>query len=782
MPKDSPIKSVADLKGKKVALNKGSNVHYLLVQGAREGRAEAYADIQPVYLPPADARAAFESGTVDAWVIWDPFLAAAEKQIGARVLADGTGPGRQPPVLPGRRAAIAEKHPQVIQAVVRGLAREGQLGQGQPAARSPTLIAPQIGLPVDDRRSQPAPLRLRHPADLDAAVIAEQQKIADTFHELKLIPRRSASREALRGKPRREAAPWTTLTSSSTASRRPRRCCQPPRLAGAPGACARRRKHGRTLRRRSAQLRIGYQKAAVNLVILKQQGALEKRFPATPGAMDRVPRRPAAARGAGRSAASSSASTGDSPPVFAQAAGKDLLYVGAEPPKPRQLGDPGAERLAAQDAGRPEGQARSRCRRARARTTCWCARWRRPACSGATSSRSTWRRPTRAPHSSAGRGRLGDLGPVLRGRPSWRQAARAGHRPRPVEQQLVLPGLAALRHAAPERRAVLFEELTRADRLRAGEPQGSVKLIADFSGLSLATVHLFLQRRPPSPVGRSRRDSSPTSSAWPMPSIKLGLDSEAGAASPTSSGRPQRGRQARSESRPMKIFWFIPTHGDSRYLGTAEGRARRQPRLPQAGRARGRQPRLRRRAAADRPLVRRPVGRRRQPDRRDAATSSSWSRCARACAAGQSARMAATFDRLSGGRLLVNLVTGGDQAELEGDGVFLAHAARYEQSAEFITHLARDCWRAATQAAVRLRRQAPAASRARRLLYPPLQTPHPPVFFGGSSEAAHELAAEQVDTYLTWGEPPAAVAGRWPTCARARHATAARSSSASACT
>jgi len=87
--KDSPIKSVADLKGRKVALNKGSNVHYLLVKQLEKSGLKL-SDIQPVYLAPADGRAAFESRNVDAWVIWDPFQAAAEKATGARVLADGT--------------------------------------------------------------------------------------------------------------------------------------------------------------------------------------------------------------------------------------------------------------------------------------------------------------------------------------------------------------------------------------------------------------------------------------------------------------------------------------------------------------------------------------------------------------------------------------------------------------------------------------------------------------------------------------------------------------------
>jgi len=121
------------------------------------------------------------------------------------------------------------------------------------------------------------------------------------------------------------------------------------------------------------------------------------------------------------------------------------------------------------------------------------------------------------------------------------------------------------------------------------------------------------------------------------------------------------------------------------------------------------------------------------------------------------ARMAATFDRLSGGRVLVNLVTGGDQSELEGDGVFLDHAARYEQSAEFIR-----IWREIIARSHDGRgfdyEGKHLSVKGAKLLFPPTQQPYPPVWFGGSSEAAHELAAEQVDTYLTWGEPPADVA------------------------
>jgi alkanesulfonate monooxygenase len=207
----------------------------------------------------------------------------------------------------------------------------------------------------------------------------------------------------------------------------------------------------------------------------------------------------------------------------------------------------------------------------------------------------------------------------------------------------------------------------------------------------------------------------------------------------------------------MQVFWFIPTHGDSRYLGTSEGaREVSFDYLKQVA------------VAADTlgyegVLI--PTGR---------SCEDPWVAASALAAVTQrlkflvavrpglmaptlAARMAATFDRISNGRLLINLVTGGDTAELEGDGLFLDHGARYEASAEFL----------------RIWRQVLAAShdgdkvaftgkhlsvKGATVLYPPLQRPHPPVYFGGSSAPAHALAGEQVDTYLTWGEPPAVVA------------------------
>jgi alkanesulfonate monooxygenase len=207
----------------------------------------------------------------------------------------------------------------------------------------------------------------------------------------------------------------------------------------------------------------------------------------------------------------------------------------------------------------------------------------------------------------------------------------------------------------------------------------------------------------------------------------------------------------------MKVFWFIPTHGDSRYLGTSEGaREVNLDYLKQVAQAADH-------LGYEGVLI--PTGR---------SCEDPWVVAASLLAVTQrlkflvavrpglhqpslAARMAATFDRLSGGRLLINLVTGGDQAELEGDGVFLDHAARYEQSAEFI-HIWREIITRSHDGEVFDFEGKHLSVKGAKLLYPPLQKPYPPVYFGGSSEAAHELAAEQVDTYLTWGEPPAEVA------------------------
>lgn len=193
VPKGSSLRTLADLKGKKVALNKGSNVHYLLLK-ALEKAGVAYADIQPVFLPPADARAAFERGSVDAWAIWDPFLAAAEKQLGARVLADGKGLVANYQFYLASRT-YAEKNPEILRIVLDEVAKVDDWGRSNPDEVA-TILAAQTGLGKDVVAL--AASRYAYgvkPVSVD--VIASQQRVADAFSGLKLIPKPIVVKDAL---------------------------------------------------------------------------------------------------------------------------------------------------------------------------------------------------------------------------------------------------------------------------------------------------------------------------------------------------------------------------------------------------------------------------------------------------------------------------------------------------------------------------------------------------------------------------------------------------------
>jgi len=186
VPKGSALRTVADLKGKKIALNKGSNVHYFIVK-LFEKHGLAYGDLNLVYLAPADARAAFEKGSIDAWVIWDPFLAAAEKTLDARVLADATG-------VVGNRAYYfssldyVAKNADVLKIVTEEINRIDQWAEANKdafATELSTLLGlpkPVLDLSVGRSRYGTGPIT--------RAILAEQQKIADTFFDLKLIPKK----------------------------------------------------------------------------------------------------------------------------------------------------------------------------------------------------------------------------------------------------------------------------------------------------------------------------------------------------------------------------------------------------------------------------------------------------------------------------------------------------------------------------------------------------------------------------------------------------------------
>lgn len=203
----------------------------------------------------------------------------------------------------------------------------------------------------------------------------------------------------------------------------------------------------------------------------------------------------------------------------------------------------------------------------------------------------------------------------------------------------------------------------------------------------------------------------------------------------------------------MEIFWFIPTHGDGRYLGTAKGArpvnynyckqiAQAVDELGYSG-------------------VLIPTGK---------SCEDSWIVASSLLSATEklkflvavrpglmapsfAARMAATLDRFSNGRLLINVVAGGDPVELAGDGQFLEHDARYDQTDEFLT-----IWKQLFEGSEVNFNGDHLSIEGGQLLYPSVQEPYPPLYFGGSSKAALNVVADHIDVYLTWGEPPAQVA------------------------
>ena len=202
----------------------------------------------------------------------------------------------------------------------------------------------------------------------------------------------------------------------------------------------------------------------------------------------------------------------------------------------------------------------------------------------------------------------------------------------------------------------------------------------------------------------------------------------------------------------MKIFWFIPSHGDGRYLGTAiGGRTTSYDYLTQIARAVDS-------LGYHGALL--PTGRSCEDAWVTASALFPHTKRMRFLVAlrpglmspGVAARMAATFDRLSGGRLLLNVVTGGDPEELAGDGVHLSHDDRYRLTDEFLHIFRQTCEKGCDRFEGDFLKVV-----GSKLLFEPLQKPYPPLYFGGSSGAAIDIAAQHVDVYLSWGEPVAAV-------------------------
>ena len=184
--KDSPITSLAQLKGQKVAFAKGAGAHFLLLQ-ALQRAGLSIQDISPAYLSPADGRAAFENGSVAAWVIWDPFLAAVQRQAGARILVDGAG------LSAYRRfylaaAPFAQRRADVLGVVYAELQRAGEWIKQNPGPAA-EWHAPVIGLDAATVEAANA-RRSYRVGPVDGESLAEQQRIADAFAGAGIIPRK----------------------------------------------------------------------------------------------------------------------------------------------------------------------------------------------------------------------------------------------------------------------------------------------------------------------------------------------------------------------------------------------------------------------------------------------------------------------------------------------------------------------------------------------------------------------------------------------------------------
>lgn len=184
VPANSPLRSVADLNGKRVALNKGSNVHYLLAR-VLESAQMPYDSVQTIFLSPSDARAAFEGGSIDAWAVWDPYFAEAELSAGARVLADGEGLVANRELHLASRRLLGER-PQAIRTIIDALNREDRWAKDN-TDKVAKIMAAEIGLSAEvlHRVLGRKAYGVQWIGD---EILSEQQQVADTFLKLGLIP------------------------------------------------------------------------------------------------------------------------------------------------------------------------------------------------------------------------------------------------------------------------------------------------------------------------------------------------------------------------------------------------------------------------------------------------------------------------------------------------------------------------------------------------------------------------------------------------------------------
>jgi len=183
--KNSPIRNFGELRGKTIAFAKGSSSHHLVAQLL--GRAGmTFNDIKPAYLQPPDARAAFESGTIDAWAIWDPFLAAAELDGDGRVIATGAGFNGHREYYFARKDFLTA-HPEILAPLLAGLIEVGVKAKQDPKATA-DFLAGKLGISAAVMERSEFRKQRYNARPLDLGITREQQEAANTFLRLGLIP------------------------------------------------------------------------------------------------------------------------------------------------------------------------------------------------------------------------------------------------------------------------------------------------------------------------------------------------------------------------------------------------------------------------------------------------------------------------------------------------------------------------------------------------------------------------------------------------------------------
>jgi sulfonate transport system substrate-binding protein len=186
VPADSPIKALADLKGKRVAVTKAAGSHYLLIV-ALQSAGLSFKDIAPAYLTPADGRAAFVSKNVDAWVAWDPFLTSAQRQSGAKVLADGINLASYKRYYLASESYV-QKRSDVLKVIFSKLDEAGQWVKKDSKAAA-AVLAELWGIDaatVEEANSH----RSYRVGAVTRQGLSEQQKIADAFYDEGLLPKK----------------------------------------------------------------------------------------------------------------------------------------------------------------------------------------------------------------------------------------------------------------------------------------------------------------------------------------------------------------------------------------------------------------------------------------------------------------------------------------------------------------------------------------------------------------------------------------------------------------